>query len=156
MLQLRTILHPTDLSPRSEPAFQLACALASQYAARLIVLHVIEPIMAYGEVGIVIEPPGGRESLWQELRAHRGFGGIQVEHRLEEGAPAGVIARVADELGCDLIVMGTHGRQGLSRLLMGSVAERVVRLAPCPVLTVKSPVGVPTKVPTPAHQFARA
>jgi nucleotide-binding universal stress UspA family protein len=62
-----------------------------------------------------------------------------AERRLEEGDPATEICRVANEAGCELIAIGTHGRTGLGRLLMGSVAEQVVRRAPCPVLTVKAP-----------------
>jgi nucleotide-binding universal stress UspA family protein len=68
-------------------------------------------------------------------------GDIQVERRLEEGYPGAIIPRIAGETKADLIVMGTHGRTGLSRLLMGSVAEQVVRKAPCPVLTVKVPLA---------------
>jgi nucleotide-binding universal stress UspA family protein len=64
---------------------------------------------------------------------------VHVEHRLAEGEPDETILRVARESNCDLIVMGTHGRTGLRRALMGSVAEQVVRLATCPVLTVNSP-----------------
>jgi nucleotide-binding universal stress UspA family protein len=73
---------------------------------------------------------------------------VLVERRLEEGDPIGEILRAAAEVPCDLIVMGTHGRTGLARLLMGSVAEEVVRKAPCPVVTVKTPFPVAT--PTPA------
>jgi nucleotide-binding universal stress UspA family protein len=65
--------------------------------------------------------------------------GVPIEHRVEEGDAARTILRIAGEINADLIVMGTHGRTGLSRLLMGSVAEQVVRKAPCAVLTVKSP-----------------
>jgi nucleotide-binding universal stress UspA family protein len=64
---------------------------------------------------------------------------IQVEHLLEQGDPATQILRIAQETGCDLVVMGTHGRTGLDRLIMGSVAEEVVRRASCPVVTVKAP-----------------
>jgi nucleotide-binding universal stress UspA family protein len=65
---------------------------------------------------------------------------VHVEHRLKEGAPATEILRTARALECDLIVMGTHGRTGVGRLLMGSVAEEVLRKAPCPVLTVKTAI----------------
>jgi universal stress protein A len=64
---------------------------------------------------------------------------ISVEHWLAEGNPAAAILKAASDSHCDLIVMGTHGRKGLGRLLLGSVAEQVVRLAPCPVLTVRTP-----------------
>jgi nucleotide-binding universal stress UspA family protein len=69
---------------------------------------------------------------------------IRVEHHLREGDPATEILALAQEIGCDLIVIGTHGRTGVGRLLMGSVAEAVLRRAPCPVLTVK---GLPAPVP---------
>jgi nucleotide-binding universal stress UspA family protein len=76
---------------------------------------------------------------------------IQVEHRLEEGDAAVQILRVAQETGCNLIVLGTHGRTGLGRLLMGSVAEQVLRMASCPVLTVRAPFppSEPTDAPAP-------
>jgi hypothetical protein len=64
---------------------------------------------------------------------------VHVEHRLADGNPSEEILRQARDTGCDLIVMGTHGRRGLGRLLLGSVAEEVMRKAPCPVLTVKLP-----------------
>jgi nucleotide-binding universal stress UspA family protein len=66
---------------------------------------------------------------------------VRAEHRLAEGDAAAEIVRVADEIKADLVVMGTHGRTGLGRLLMGSVAEQVVRKAPCPVLTLTTPFG---------------
>jgi nucleotide-binding universal stress UspA family protein len=74
---------------------------------------------------------------------------VKIEHRLAEGDPAREILRVARETGCDLIVMGTHGWTGLGRLLMGSVAEQVVRKATCPVLTVKTPIP-DTAIPAPS------
>jgi nucleotide-binding universal stress UspA family protein len=141
MLPLHTLLHPTDFSDRSEFGFGLACSLARDYGARLVVLHVASaPTVVYGE-GIVPPDPEdflaeAKESLDQiEAPAE----GVQLERRLEEGDPAAEIVRVAKEIGADLIVMGTHGRTGLGRLLMGSVAERVLRQAPCPVLTVRTP-----------------
>ena len=80
------------------------------------------------------------EHLWQQLRSIQpSLPDITVEHRLERGEPALVILAVAQETGADLIVMGTHGRTGLRRLLMGSVAEQVVRKASCPVLTIRTP-----------------
>jgi nucleotide-binding universal stress UspA family protein len=139
---IRTILHPTDFSERSGYAFQLACALARDYGARLIVLHVAEPpVIPYG--GVMTPPPPPRDS-WRALeeqlhRIQAPEPTVHVEHRLEEGGPVAEILRVARETTADLIVMGTHGRTGLGRLLMGSVAEQVVRKAPCPVLTVKTP-----------------
>jgi nucleotide-binding universal stress UspA family protein len=143
MLPIHTILHPTDFSERSGHAFRLACSLARDYKARLVVLHVLPPsIIAYGEGIIPVPVDEGRlESLKAEfdgLRLHCGH--LQVEYRLAEGDPAAEILRTAEEGPCDLIVLGTHGRTGLGRLLLGSVAEEVVRKATCPVLTLKTPI----------------
>jgi len=143
MLNIRTILHPNDFSPRSKPAFQMAVALARDYGARLVILHVLEPwVMAYGE-GVVVPPPENylEEVKEQLLKIRPTDEQIAVEHRLIEGDPAPEILRSAVESKADLVVMGTHGRTGLSRLLMGSVAEQVIRKAGCPVLTVKSPLA---------------
>jgi len=142
MLAIHTILHPTDFSDRSEFAFRLACALARDYEARLILLHVMtSPVIVYGE-GVV--PPLSLEDdreRWEEELHRLGASdpSIHVEHRLEEGDSVTQILAVAKETSADLVVIGTHGRTGLSRLLMGSVAEQVVRKAPCPVLTVRTP-----------------
>jgi nucleotide-binding universal stress UspA family protein len=79
---------------------------------------------------------------------------VRVEHRLEEGDTATQILRVAQETGCDMIVLGTHGRTGLGRLLMGSVAEQVLRMAPCPVLTVRAPFPASESAGGPAPEEA--
>ena len=134
MLSIETILHPTDFSERSGHALQLACSLARDHGARLIVLHVMP-------VPLVQEKRLYREEMTSELnRLGASDAQVRVEHRLEEGDAATQILRVAQETGCDLIVLGTHGRTGLGWLLMGSVAEQVVRKAACPVLTVKVPL----------------
>jgi len=141
------ILHPTDFSERSESAFHLACALARDYGARLILLHVaMRPVLVYGEGVVPPDPEEDREV--REAKLHRLAPGppIHTEYRFEEGDPASVILQVAQEAGVDLIVMGTHGRRGLARLLMGSVAGQVVRQAPCPVLTVRVPFPQPVPV----------
>ena len=154
MLTIRTILHATDFSERSEFAFRLACSLARDYGARLIVMHVAEPAMAIAGEGVLMFPLAVdvqplRERL-QQLRPPDPK--VQVEHRLVEGDAATEILRVAEETKCDMIVLGTHGRTGLGRLLMGSVAEQVVRKALCPVLTVKTalPEPCPSGEPTSA------
>jgi nucleotide-binding universal stress UspA family protein len=140
-LGIHTILHPTDFSERSEFAFDFACSLASDYGARLIILHVVQPPMAvYGEIitDLPIEPV--RETATQRLTQIKPSDPkVPFEHQLEEGDPVERILHAAKVNQCDLIVMGTHGRTALSRLVMGSVAEQVVRKAPCPVLTVKRP-----------------
>jgi nucleotide-binding universal stress UspA family protein len=141
MLPIKSILHPTDFSERSRDAYKLACSLAHDYGARLIVLHVYPPPLSYGEM-IARRPPDGYEhQLWDQLhQIHVPEPGVEVEYWLEEGEPGQLIVSVAIDRHCDLIVMGTHGRTGLPRLLLGSVAEQVLRTAPCPVLTVKAPL----------------
>jgi nucleotide-binding universal stress UspA family protein len=140
MLPIRKILHATDFSEHSESAFRLACALARDYAAPLVLLHVHSPFVAYGDGLVAALPPDYTERLREDLRGLDPHDPrVVIERRLIEGDPAAEVLRVARESGCDLIVLGTHGRTGLGRLLMGSVAEAVVRKAPCPVLTVKTP-----------------
>ena len=141
MLPLRLVLHPTDFSPHSEAAAKLAFALARDYGARVLVLHVLEPIVMGGVEGVAIPDPRAYEAeMRARLEGVRPSGTeVLVEHRLLLGSIAEEILRVAKESRCGVIVLGTHGRTGLGRLLLGSVAEQVVRKAPCPVLTVKAP-----------------
>jgi len=141
MLPIRTILHPTDFSDRSAYALHLACALARDHGARLVVLHtVMTPTVVYVEGVIPPEPDVYyREAKEQLANLEVPDPRLTVERRFEEGDPATEIVRVAGEIQASLIVMGTHGRTGVSRLLMGSVAEQVMRQAPCPVLTLKTP-----------------
>jgi len=145
MLSIRTILHATDFSEPSRLAFQLACSLARDYGARLILVHVVElPMPAVAEgvmmVPITIDPEPLRKRL-EQLRPEAAT--VRIEHRLLEGNPAAEILRVARDTKCSLIVLGTHGRTGVGRFLMGSVAEQIVRNAPCPVITVKAPQEQP-------------
>jgi nucleotide-binding universal stress UspA family protein len=140
MLTIRTILHPTDFSDNADCAFSLAGALARDYGARLIVLYVATPppVVGYAEGIRIPDPRESHELLRQELHRLRAADpGVEMEHRLVEGDGAAEILRTAKETHCDLIVLGTHGRTGLTRLLMGSVAEQVVRRAECPVVTVR-------------------
>jgi nucleotide-binding universal stress UspA family protein len=140
MVPIHTVLYPTDLSELAAPAFQFACALARDQDARVVVLYVVPSPICHGEVVARRQPDGFYEGLWHELRDVRAHGTCPaVEHRLAEGDAVTEIVRTAEEIEADLIVMGTHGRTGLRHLLMGSVAERVLRQAPCPVLTVKCP-----------------
>ena len=142
MAPIHTILCPTDFSDRSTYALQLAASLARDYSARLVLLHAALPTpIVYGEGVVPLEPDSFLEEARDRL-AHVAIPGanIPAERRLEEGDAANTILRVAGEIHADLIVMGTHGRTGLGRLLMGSVAEQVVRKSTCPVLTVKTPI----------------
>src|SRR5215475_10244611 len=132
MLPIRTILFATDFSPPAEYGFQLACALARDYGAHLTVAHVKTfPTAVYGEFGAL--PPGPEdtdEALQAKLTSLKPpSSDITVSYVLAEGDPAAEIIRLAKDTPCDLIVLGTHGRTGLSRLLMGSIAEQVVRKA---------------------------
>ena len=153
MLPIKTILYPTDFSGPSEYALQVACSLARDYGAKLVVLHVDMPPVTMGEVISSMDPEEYKEKLWAEFRrletSEPGIRDLRVETKLVEGNPAKEILRTANEIKPELIVMGTHGRTGLSRLLMGSVAEEVVRKSPFPVLTVKTPIpqADPAKAP---------
>ncbi len=140
---IHTILHPTDFSENSRPAFQTACALARDAQATLLVLHVMMPSSSPLIASAPPDPRVPAESQptptklpWPEPSDPR----IRVEHRLAEGDAAEEILRVSAAVPCDLIVMGTHGRTGLGRLLTGSVAEEVLRKADCPVMVVKTPL----------------
>lgn len=148
MLTIRRILHPTDFSSSSDAALRLAAVLAQDHDAEIILLHVIEP-PPVGSSGAVPAPPPGlpssRAKVEQRLQALAAtLPELRTECRVAEGPAADAILDAARETGGDVIVMGTHGRTGLARLLVGSVAEQVVRRAPCPVLTVKSPEAAPS------------
>jgi nucleotide-binding universal stress UspA family protein len=147
MWNIRCILHPTDFSQPSANAFLVARALARDYGARLILLHVHQA-PAHGTAGEAPVPPPtpiDREGLQSQLRAvQAAHPEMRIEYRLAEGNPATTILDVAREMACDVIVMGTHGRTGRERLLMGSVAENIVRSAACPVLAVKTPLFGPS------------
>ncbi|HEY7423006.1 MAG TPA: universal stress protein [Gemmataceae bacterium] len=139
MLPLGTILHPTDFSEHSEFAFRVASSLACDYNARLILLHVIPPPMViYAGGPVPAETWPSVEEVKEKLRKMEGrTHHVRVESTVLEGDPVDMILRAAEETHSDVIVMGTHGRTALSRLLLGSVAESVLRKAPCPVLTAK-------------------
>jgi nucleotide-binding universal stress UspA family protein len=139
MSTLQNILFPTDLSERADAAFPLACALARDQGARLVALYVDPPPKFHGEVVSRRQTADYEQQLREALGRYQAPQGVQLEYRLDEGPPAEVICRIATELRVDLIVMPTHGRTGLRRLLMGSVTEEVLRQSPCPVLTVSAP-----------------
>ena len=140
MIHIKRILYPTDFSPYSNQAYFHAVALAEKHRASLTVMYVYVP---------GVSPLGGHGTAdrhyWQDLleQIRPIDPNIPVNHILVEGDPAGEIVRYTHDAGIDLIVMGTHGRSGLQRLLMGSVAEKVMREAHCSVLVVKLPKGIP-------------
>jgi nucleotide-binding universal stress UspA family protein len=159
MLTIRNILFPTDFSEQSMAAFHLASALARDHRANMTVLHVREiPVVPFAEFGSV--PPEDvppRTELLERLgKFEPPDDSINVEYVLAEGVPAEEIVTTAKDRGCDLIVMATHGRTGLGRLLLGSVAEEVMRKAPCPVLTLKAPLPAAEAEATPHEAAAMA
>ena len=137
------ILVPTDLSEGAEQALDYACELARMLGAQVHLLNVITiPALGVPELGVALtasmidELVVGNQEAIDQLARTRGTAEIgQVMVRT--GDPRDVINQTAKELGAELIVMGTHGRRGISRALLGSVAENVVRTAPCAVLTVR-------------------
>jgi nucleotide-binding universal stress UspA family protein len=142
----KQILCPVDFSDFSDYAMRYAALLAQKFEARLTLLHVVAPILV-PLPGDALVPPMRQADLADiadacRERLTRTAGdlaekGIAVACQVTSGVPYLEIIRVAEELHADMIVMGTHGRSGLVHLMIGSVAERVVRKAPCAVLTVK-------------------
>jgi nucleotide-binding universal stress UspA family protein len=146
-VQIRTILHPTDYSELSQAAFRYAVELAQVHGARVVVLHVVDTLgpenVTFGEAASQRQPESYRQRLWDELhKLVPPNAAVSLEYALGEGDPVEVIIEATVERKCDLIVLGSHGRSGLKRLLGGSVAEHVVRRAACPVLVVKTPAAV--------------
>lgn len=140
----KNILVPTDLSEGAEEALDYACELATQFGATVHLLNVIGiPTLGVPELGIALtstmidsmvhDNQEALEKLGEQKRDRASIGQLL----LRTGDARDSILQVAKELGADLIVMGTHGRRGVTRALLGSVTEAVVRSAPCPVLTVR-------------------
>ena len=146
---LRSILLPTDFSECASHALSYAASLARDANASIICVHVVEPVMpTVGYTGITEPLPVADISGQLEDTATRELpkiadceecAGLEVEEVIAHGDAASEIVRVARERGVDLIVISSHGRTGLGRILFGSTAEAVVRHAPCPVLVVKPP-----------------
>jgi nucleotide-binding universal stress UspA family protein len=143
------ILFPTDFSTFGQAALDLATTLARDRGAKLLIVHVEEPPIAYGgELYYGIDQPDRAELERMLSEVVPLDASIGYEHRLILGSPASAIVHLAERENVDMIVMPTHGRTGLLRLLMGSVAEEVVRKAKCPVLTVKATAQEPAKAAT--------
>jgi nucleotide-binding universal stress UspA family protein len=146
MPPIKSILVPTDFSPASDIAFRYAVDLAVTQTSAVHVIHVVDDAnlaAAYPD-GLYVGPPGLREQLiaesnrrLQPMVALCAAAGVAATSETVVGGPARMIADVARRRASDLIVMGTHGRSGFAHLMLGSVAERVVRTAPCAVLTVR-------------------
>ena len=139
------ILHPTDFSECATQAEAQAVELASNLDGELVLFQAVVEAPLYGEGFLNIRESQkvySAQRRWAEetleaRAAQLRQAGIKVSWRLQAGVPFEEIVKAAEEEHVDLIVMGTHGRSGLNRVLLGSVAERVIRLAPCPVLTVR-------------------
>ena len=151
-MDVRSILLPTDFSECARHAVPVAAEFARLLGARVVCLHVVEPVLqpAVGWAPLAEPLPsadelGGRleETAARDLPAFSRspeFEGLEVEDLITHGDPAAEIVRAAEERGCGLIVISSHGRTGLGRILFGSTAESVVRHARCPVLVVKPPL----------------
>jgi nucleotide-binding universal stress UspA family protein len=152
------ILVPTDFSAHADEAFRVAHTLARAVGAEVILFHVAHPPAVVSEGGRLLTHPGKGEAvnLWDRFQSIQPTDpGVRVEHQVivADSHGAGPILEILDKRGCDLIVMGTHGRSQLKHLLFGSVTEEVVRRARCPVMVVKAPAPAqrpPAPEPAPA------
>jgi nucleotide-binding universal stress UspA family protein len=163
---MNKILYATDFSTAGHTALEMATSLARARGAKLLIVHVEEPPTAYGggELYYGIEMPDHRELLRMLSQVLPTDAGVGYEHRLVVGSPAGGILHIAEKDDVEMIVMATHGRTGLMRMLMGSVAEEVVRKAKCPVVTVKAKppnkaqvaAPMPASAPRTGAKFAAA
>lgn len=144
--RIRTILVPHDFSPQSDAAFARAEQLAELSHATVHLLHVLHPPMLHaptlaGPLQLALPDEvleGARVEARHLLREIASHSDQEVVVHVAEGTPTDVICDVAEEVSADLIAMGTHWRRGFAHLLLGSVAERTLRQAPCPVLTVRA------------------
>jgi nucleotide-binding universal stress UspA family protein len=147
MFEPQVILHPTDYSDCARYAFEVAVELARDHGARLLVLHVAETFgpeqVSFGEIETQPQPAGHLEFLGKKLHqvVPPPEANVHVEYLLAEGDPGTIISQVATQQRCDLIVMGTYGRSALSRLLAGSVTQKVSELAHCAILTIRMPLA---------------
>ena len=140
---MQRILIPIDFSDTSAAAAEYGCELAAQLGARVTLLNVFSAGIVATPDAVFAPTPEELEALARGARAHlRSLAAklaredLSIECIALEGLPADVICAIAEREGADLIVMGTHGRRGLSHLLLGSVAEQVLRHGSCPVLTI--------------------
>jgi nucleotide-binding universal stress UspA family protein len=144
-MQANTIILPVDFSTDNDKSLELATSLARDSGAKLFIVHAREPLGMYSAGSKYYGVPQPRaEDLAEMLEAVvPPAQDIPYEHRMLEGTAADAIVDFAEQTRADLIVMGTHGRTGLFRVLLGSVAEAVVRKASCPVATVKQTKAEP-------------
>ena len=144
MISLKRVLIPVDFSEHSAKSVNYGAELASMFGADLHVIHVVEtPLIMYGEGGAYV-PPDTVEDLEAAAVAELdrleidAQGDAPVTRKVIQGHPFVEIVRYAKDNDVDLLVVGTHGRGAIAHMLLGSVAEKVVRKAPCPVLVVRA------------------
>ena len=154
MIQIKKVLHPTDFSDNSREALEYALAFSKWQSAEIVLLHVCEEVeyappeyyMDKDEsVRQLKERSGAALAALDKVAATHEDSGVQISTTIASGKPFDEIIKTAQDIGADLIVLGTHGRTGLAHILIGSTAEKVVRKASCPVLTVRSS----------SHKFSR-
>jgi nucleotide-binding universal stress UspA family protein len=150
MLKIQKIICPVDFSNCAQQALNYAAELAKQFDAELSIVHAYEDPAAYvtpmpmsGYVGpgaeLLLELRKQLEVRLAQTKTDVEQRGVRVRSELLEGAPYRVVLDWAKEYGSDMIVIGTHGHTGLTHALLGSVTERIVRMAHCPVLTIRTP-----------------
>ncbi len=142
MIEFSKILYLTDFSESSEYAGKYALSIAGKYGCRIYVSHVVEPFTYADDFGIDYgtqfrEMEATARKLLDKAVASMKRSGADAESVLLSGNPSAEIIKFAEEETIDLIVMATHGRSGVEHFIMGSVAEKILRKSPCPVLTVK-------------------
>lgn len=140
------IVVPTDFSDCAREAWEMAKRLGAAVGAELIVCHIVPEPLRYGQGVYAGDPADDVARAWvkaalDDLVEQARAGGLEARACLRRGLPYQEIVALARDERADLIVIGAHGRAGMSRMLLGSVTDRVVRLAPCPVLTVREPGG---------------
>lgn len=139
-MNVKNILCPVDFSESNERALAYASALAKENDAELHIVYAYEEPLAYTEGGFGgYVPPADMAPDKARLETVAPKPGVRFRRAFLIGTPSTVLLEYVSAKDIDLIVMGTHGRTGIGRLLMGSVAEAIVRKAPCPVLTLKAP-----------------
>jgi universal stress protein A len=146
-MQIRSILLPTDFSECGNYALSYAASLARSFGASILCVHVIEPMVPTVGYSGMTEPlpiaditdqlENSAERELPKIAEREECAGLEIEELIVHGEAASEIVSVARERKVDLIVVSSHGRTGLGRILFGSTAEAVVRHAPCPVLVVK-------------------
>ncbi|MFL5330845.1 MAG: universal stress protein [Gemmataceae bacterium] len=159
MLHIQTILFATDLSESSQSAYPLASSLARDHGANLVVLHVVptgtHDFMLLAQLGHGSSAEQFEHDVDHHVRGvHPTADDVSTKYLIAHGAASDVIVRIAQKIHCDLIVVGSHGRTGLARILMGGVAEQVLRTAPCPVLVVRGHTGIETAAAAEMHLAA--